>query len=117
MEIGLRLAVARSGRPLTPKLTVPKPGVRRYGDFVECLRAASQSPECNAASRHGMFSQRMDAVKRKVVMSRLTNPFVNLDFYQITNRARRLPAGAEVFTAFLKSYVASRRALLVSSRE
>jgi hypothetical protein len=48
----------------------------------------------------------MDPVKRKVVMSRLTNPVVNLDFYRITNRARKLPAGAEEFTAFLKSYLA-----------
>ena len=39
-------------------------------------------------------------------MSRLTNPVVTLDFYQITNRGRKLPAGAEEFTAFLKSYIA-----------
>ena len=43
---------------------------------------------------------------RKVVMSRLTNPIVSLDFYQITNRGRKLPAGAEDFTSFLKSYTA-----------
>jgi DNA-binding transcriptional LysR family regulator len=43
---------------------------------------------------------------RKVVMSRLTNPVVNLDFYQITNRGRKLPLGAEDFTSFLKSYIA-----------
>jgi LysR family transcriptional regulator, carnitine catabolism transcriptional activator len=44
--------------------------------------------------------------KRKVVMSRLTNPVVTLDFYQITNRARKLPSAVEEFTAFLKSYIA-----------
>jgi LysR family transcriptional regulator, carnitine catabolism transcriptional activator len=44
--------------------------------------------------------------KRKVVMSRLTNPLVNLDFFQITNRGRKLPADAEEFTVFLKSYIA-----------
>jgi LysR family carnitine catabolism transcriptional activator len=43
---------------------------------------------------------------RKVVMSRLTNPIVNLDFYQISNRGRKLPLGAEDFTSFLKSYIA-----------
>ena len=44
--------------------------------------------------------------KRNVVMSQLTNPIVNLDFYQITNRGRKLPVGAEDFTSFLKSYIA-----------
>ncbi|HEY6371919.1 MAG TPA: LysR family transcriptional regulator [Candidatus Sulfotelmatobacter sp.] len=43
---------------------------------------------------------------RKVVMSQLINPVVNLDFYQIRNRGRRLPLGAEDFTSFLKSYIA-----------
>jgi DNA-binding transcriptional LysR family regulator len=28
---------------------------------------------------------------RKVVISKLTNPVVNLDFYQITNRGKRVP--------------------------
>lgn len=43
---------------------------------------------------------------RKVVMSRLINPVVNLDFYQISNRAKQLPAGTEDFTSFLQSYIA-----------
>lgn len=43
---------------------------------------------------------------RKVVMSRLTNPVVNLDFYQISDRGRKLPPGTEDFTWFLKSYIA-----------
>jgi DNA-binding transcriptional LysR family regulator len=43
---------------------------------------------------------------RRVVMSQLTNPVVNLDFYQITNRGRKLPLGAADFTSFLKSYIA-----------
>ena len=43
---------------------------------------------------------------RKVVFSRLTNPVVNLDFYQISNRGRKLPDGADDFTSFLKSYIA-----------
>src|SRR5262245_8595182 len=43
---------------------------------------------------------------RRVVMSRLTNPVVNLDFYQITNRGRKLADGTEDFTSFLKSYIA-----------
>ena len=44
--------------------------------------------------------------KRKIVMSRLTNPVVNLDFYQVVDRGRRLPSGAEDFTSFLKRYIA-----------
>ena len=43
---------------------------------------------------------------RKVVMSRLINPVVNLDFYQISNRGRKLPPGADDFTSFLQSYIA-----------
>src|SRR5262245_55894822 len=43
---------------------------------------------------------------RRVVMSQLTNPVVNLDFYQITNRGRKLPVRADDFTSFLKSYIA-----------
>ena len=43
---------------------------------------------------------------RKVVTSRLIDPVVNLEFYQISNRAKRFPLGAEEFTAFLKNYIA-----------
>ncbi|MBV9342665.1 MAG: LysR family transcriptional regulator [Acidobacteria bacterium] len=43
---------------------------------------------------------------RRVVMIRLTNPVVNLEFYQISNRAQKLLPEAEEFTSFLKSYIA-----------
>jgi DNA-binding transcriptional LysR family regulator len=43
---------------------------------------------------------------RRVVMSQLINPVVNLEFYQISNRGKKLPPGADEFTAFLKSYIA-----------
>jgi LysR family carnitine catabolism transcriptional activator len=43
---------------------------------------------------------------RKVLMSRLIDPIVNLDFSQISTRARTLPPGADEFSAFLKTYVA-----------
>lgn len=43
---------------------------------------------------------------RKVVMSRLINPVVNLDFYQISDRGKQLPPGAKDFTSFLQSYIA-----------
>jgi DNA-binding transcriptional LysR family regulator len=43
---------------------------------------------------------------RKVVMIRLINPVVTLDFHQIRNRGRKLPLAAEEFTSFLKSYIA-----------
>jgi len=39
-------------------------------------------------------------------MSRLINPIVNLEFSQISTRARKLPPGADEFSAFLKTYVA-----------
>jgi LysR family carnitine catabolism transcriptional activator len=43
---------------------------------------------------------------RKLTLSRLVNPVVNLDFSWITNRGRKLPPGADDFTLFLKSYMA-----------
>jgi LysR family transcriptional regulator, carnitine catabolism transcriptional activator len=43
---------------------------------------------------------------RKVLMSRLINPIVNLEFSLISTRARKLPPGADEFSAFLKTYVA-----------
>lgn len=43
---------------------------------------------------------------RRVVMSQLINPVVNLEFYQISNRGKKLPPGADEFTAFLKAYIA-----------
>jgi DNA-binding transcriptional LysR family regulator len=43
---------------------------------------------------------------RRVVMSRLINPVVTLDFHQIRNRGKKLPTGAEDFTSFLQSYIA-----------
>jgi len=43
---------------------------------------------------------------RRVVMSQLINPVVNMEFHQISNRGKKLPPGAEEFTAFLKTYIA-----------
>jgi DNA-binding transcriptional LysR family regulator len=43
---------------------------------------------------------------RRVVMSRLINPVVTLDFHQIRNRGKKVPSGAEDFTSFLQSYIA-----------
>ena len=44
--------------------------------------------------------------KRKVVMSRLTNPVVDLDFHLVTDRSKKLPSAAEHFMSFLKSNIA-----------
>lgn len=41
---------------------------------------------------------------RKVVMSRLINPVVEIEFHQISNRGKKLPQGADEFSAFFKSY-------------
>jgi LysR family transcriptional regulator, carnitine catabolism transcriptional activator len=43
---------------------------------------------------------------RKLSLSRLINPVVNLDFSWIRNRGKPLPPGADDFTSFLKSYIA-----------
>jgi LysR family transcriptional regulator, carnitine catabolism transcriptional activator len=44
--------------------------------------------------------------RRHVVMSRLINPTVPMDFYQIRNPGRKLSPAAEAFTAFLQGYIA-----------
>ncbi len=44
---------------------------------------------------------------RKIVMSRLINPTVRFDFHLISRRGKELPAGADEFAAFLKSYIAT----------
>lgn len=44
---------------------------------------------------------------RKVTMSALIDPVVNLDFYQISNRGSRLSEGALEFSGFLKTYIAN----------
>jgi LysR family transcriptional regulator, carnitine catabolism transcriptional activator len=43
---------------------------------------------------------------RNVVMTRLVNPVVLVDFYQIRNRGRKLSPAAEEFSAFLQGYIA-----------
>ena len=44
---------------------------------------------------------------RKVVMSQLINPVARFDFHIISRRGRALPPGADEFTSFLKSYIAT----------
>jgi LysR family transcriptional regulator, carnitine catabolism transcriptional activator len=44
---------------------------------------------------------------RKIVTSRLVNPMASFEFHLISNRGKELPPGADEFTAFLKSYIAT----------
>jgi LysR family carnitine catabolism transcriptional activator len=44
---------------------------------------------------------------RKITTSQLINPVVRFDFHMISRRGRELPPGAEEFTSFLKSYIAT----------
>lgn len=44
---------------------------------------------------------------RKIVVSPLINPVARFDFHLISSRGKELPAGADEFTSFLKSYVAT----------
>jgi LysR family transcriptional regulator, carnitine catabolism transcriptional activator len=50
---------------------------------------------------------------RKVVTSRLINPVVDVEFHQISNRGKKLPPGADEFSAFLKSFFARELATSV----
>lgn len=43
---------------------------------------------------------------REIVMSRLVDPVVGMEFHQITQRGRSLPEGADEFMGFLKTYIA-----------
>jgi LysR family transcriptional regulator, carnitine catabolism transcriptional activator len=43
---------------------------------------------------------------RKVVMSRLVNPVVNVDFSRVSLRGKKLPPGADDFTTFLQRFIA-----------
>jgi LysR family transcriptional regulator, carnitine catabolism transcriptional activator len=44
---------------------------------------------------------------RQVTMTRLVNPVVTVDFYQIRKRGRKLSSAAEDFSAFLQGYIAN----------
>jgi len=44
------------------------------------------------------------ARQRKVAVTQLVSPTVQLDFHQISNRAKPLPDDAVEFTGFVKSY-------------
>jgi LysR family carnitine catabolism transcriptional activator len=50
---------------------------------------------------------------RKVVSSRLINPVVEVEFHQISNRGKKLPPGADEFSAFLRSFFARELATSV----
>ena len=39
-------------------------------------------------------------------MSELVDPTVNLEFYEISNRGKKMPEDAAEFSAFLKKYIA-----------
>jgi DNA-binding transcriptional LysR family regulator len=49
---------------------------------------------------------------REIVMSRLVNPVVTMEFQQITQRGRSLPEGADEFMGYLKTYIAGWAARL-----
>lgn len=44
---------------------------------------------------------------RMITTSQLINPVVRFDFHMISRRGRELPPGADEFTSFLKSYIAT----------
>jgi DNA-binding transcriptional LysR family regulator len=44
--------------------------------------------------------------RRRIAISRLTNPTVPIDFHQIRSRSRKLSQAAEEFTTFLQAYIA-----------
>ena len=51
---------------------------------------------------------------RDIVMSRLVDPVVTMEFHQITQRGRSLPDGADEFMGFLKTHIAGWATRLAS---
>jgi LysR family carnitine catabolism transcriptional activator len=81
--------------------------VCRRGQVVKLLETQIALVEANEGiaiiPSFGMRACR----NRKVTMSALIDPVVNLDFYQISNRGSRLSEGAQEFSGFLKTYIAN----------
>jgi DNA-binding transcriptional LysR family regulator len=79
--------------------------VCRRGQVVKLLETQIALVEANEGiaiiPSFGMCACR----NRKVTMSALIDPVVNLDFYQISNRGSRLSERAQEFSGFLKTYI------------
>ena len=75
----------------------------RYRGAVEFF--ADEPPsrlECTQQARQHLVARR----HRNVLMTRLVNPAVVVDFYQIRNRGRKLSPAAEEFSTFMQGYIA-----------
>ena len=87
--------LAQAGVPHQPSLTV---------NYLSTQIAMAEAGEGVAiVPSYGHLASR----NRSILMSRLVNPVVHLDSYQIRHSGRKLPAVAEEFTSFLQSYIAS----------
>lgn len=79
----------------------------RTGQVVKLLETQIALVEANEGvaviPSFGMVACR----NRKVTMSELVDPVVNLDFYQISNRGSRMSEDAKEFSSFLKTYIAN----------
>ena len=78
-----------------------------HGQVVKLLETQIALAEANEGiaviPSFGMLACR----NRKVTMSELIDPVVNLNFYQITNRGSRMSDEAKEFSGFLKTYITS----------
>jgi LysR family transcriptional regulator, carnitine catabolism transcriptional activator len=84
-----------------------KAGVRwKRGPIVNLLETQLGLVEANqgmaVVPSFGMLAIR----NRKITMSELVDPVLDLAFYEISNRGRQLPAEAAEFSDFLKAYIA-----------
>jgi LysR family carnitine catabolism transcriptional activator len=84
-----------------------KAGVRwKRGQIVNLLETQLGLVEANegmaVVPSFGMLAIR----NRKITMSELVEPVLDLSFYEISNRGRQLPAEAAEFSDFLKTYIA-----------
>jgi len=81
--------------------------VCRRGQIVKLLETQIALVEANEGTAvipsFGMLACR----NRKVTMSALIDPVVNLDFYQISNRGSHMSKDAKAFSGFLKTYIAN----------
>jgi hypothetical protein len=70
------------------------------------LQAAANASPVEKKEEPPIFRSRSSLGLGNVIVSRLINPIVPVDFFQIRNRGRKLSAAGEEFTTFLQGYIA-----------
>jgi hypothetical protein len=76
------------------------------GSDCEFARYPDRPGGSGGRHRHHSFPWITRLPEPKVTMSELVDPTVNLEFYEISSRGKKMPEDAAEFSAFLKKYIA-----------